>query len=854
MKKITFKSAFLAAIALFGWNMSANSQVTLKYPDATPDAPFTTIQAAYNAIDFAAHAGAHTIQIDATPSAEVYPITLGAKTDASATNSILIKPASNVKITLAVENKTVIYSDLSFVSGATTLSVSNVTGVSAGMAVYGFGFNFYSTPYRYSTVSTIDAVNNTITVSDAASAASTAGRKIFVGTPGTQTIVFDGAKYVTIDGVSRTGNTGLEIQNTNSINCQTIYFKNNAQYNTIQNCIIRGANISGNVNNGTAGTIYFGGGQYNTITNNDVCDMGDPDNIPYPICAFQMVAGGGTNNSNTISGNNVYNISNLHSPNGPCTFMQFGSTGSANNWVLDNKFFWKAPTSFSSASINYFNCGTLSAGNRFEGNTIGYTLPDGTGTAELTFLGSGGTIVATPNAKFFTCKNNTVANMKITGTTGAKAFVCMQIVPTGGTASDDNCLGNTIQNIELNSNGGNGTLYGIFVSAAPIYNLDIKNNTIKNLTCQSSTATFTNTIYGMSMNFGAPNPVFNVNCIGNEISNITAGNDGSSAANNIIGILQGGAAGLMEKNLLYSLNSKSTGTTSVIKGLRFALSNSNGAIIKNNIVRLGTDVTSDVEIHGIFHEATSSDSHIFNFYHNTVFIGGTSSTKNSHIFTHTGVLKSVVTLKNNIFSNVRTGGAAVNEIYNLATSSDITSSEYNMYQYNGQFAYTSTTPATTSYPTLGDWNVEKLDFETGSKNQQNPLFADATASTPDMHVATGSPANESGIALAAVTDDFAGAIRSNYVTAETSNADMGAYAISNSTAVETAKQTSNLSVVGLQNNIRFANLSGKTASVYSFAGQLLKSVKLTSDNVNVPAAKGLYLVNINGEVTKVMVK
>jgi len=909
MKKTTLKTAILATIALFGWSISSSSQVTLIYPDATPNASFTTIKAAYDSIYFANHAGAHIIQLESSyvPSGETYPITLGVKTGASATNAVTIKPATGVKVILSPLNKTVIYSNLTFASAATTLTVPSTTGVVAGMAVYGFGFNFYSTPYRYSTVSSIDAVNNTITVSDAASAASTAGRKIFVGTPGTQTVVFDGAKYVTIDGISRTGATGLEIVNPNSINCQTIYFKNNAQYNTVQNCIVRGANISGNVNNGTAGTIYFGGGQYNTITNNDVCDMGDA-NIPYPICAFQMAAGGGTNAYNKISSNNICNIANLHSPNGPCTFMQFGSEGAAaGNEVLDNKFFWTNDATFSATAINFFNCGTLGLGQKFEGNTIGYTSANGTGTPELTFLGSGGTVFASPNAKFFTCKNNTVTNLKITGTTGTKAFVGLNIVPTGGTANADNCQGNTVQNIELNSNGGNGTLYGIYVSSAPIYDLDIKNNVVKNLTCQSTTATYTNTIYGISMNFGTfsinitttsgstaatlasaslssgvtytivnnaniPNGTtftysgstaitlsapatgtasaiastlssIDINCIGNEISNLSAGNAGSSANNVIVGLMSGGCSNIFEKNLVYNLNTISSGTGSLIKAMRFANSKIDGITVKNNIIRLGTDVTSNAEISAIIDEGLSSNGHPFNIYHNTIYIGGTSSTKPSHCFNHSsGANYGLISLKNNIFSNVRSG-SAYNQVYNLLGANEIYSSEYNLYQYGSRFA---TTPDTQI--SLGDWNILHLDFETGSKDQQDPKFTDAIATIPDMHLTSGTPADAAGLNLSAlVADDFYANDRSVL-----SPHDLGAvaYAISTETVTPMNKNL----VYAADGNIILNNLSGKTASVYSFSGQLLKSVKLTSDFVTIPVAKGLYLVSVNGEVTKVVLK
>jgi hypothetical protein len=85
-----------------GNTLDARAQVTLIYPDATPNANFTTIQLAYNAIDFAANAGAHTIQIESTylSSAETFPITLGVKTSASASNNITIKPATGAKVTI----------------------------------------------------------------------------------------------------------------------------------------------------------------------------------------------------------------------------------------------------------------------------------------------------------------------------------------------------------------------------------------------------------------------------------------------------------------------------------------------------------------------------------------------------------------------------------------------------------------------------------------------------------------------------------------------------------------------------------------------------------------------------------
>ncbi len=875
MRKFTFKAAFVAAVALLGAT-SLKAQVTLMYPDATPAASFTTIQLAYDAIDFAAHAGAHTIQIDATPTAEVYPITLGAKTDASATNSVTIKPATGVKVNIGPANQTVIATVTGTTFTANTTAPANVTedvdltgiitsGTFSQIAVgsYISGIGTY-TSNTFKTVTAVDAATNKITAAIGAfTATSIAGNKLYVGPAQTIAVKFNGASYVTIDGVSRTdASTGLTIQNPNNIYAQTIYFTGTSTYNTVTNCIIRGANQTGAWNNGFCGTVYFNGSHHNTITNNDVCDMNDA-NIPMPINAFWMT-GTGVNFENTISSNNIYNVSNNFSPNGNTGFFQFGSTSNTSSYninVLNNRIYWTKEATFKS---EFFVIGMGPSmnglGNRFEGNIIGWQA-DGvtraviksTSTA-LTFNG-----LAVKNA---TVKNNTIGGLNL----DMKVFLGFKInahnaAATSGTiipnaSADDICYKNTVKDITVNATATGANAYGLFLAQTCPFPVNIKENVIENITIASPTADNTCTLQGIY--FDGTTTTNSMSCVGNTLSNLTAGDANSTAANGIIGLRPGANANLIEKNLIYNLNviNKALTTTSTVKAMQIYAGIGTGMIIKNNILRLGTDITSDAEISAIAHGGTAGTD--FRVYHNTIYIGGTSSTKNSYVLNKTG--GGTMKLANNIFSNVRAGGAAKNEIYKTLDLGGVASSNNNLYQYNGLFANTTTAAVAEDYALLSDWNDARLvvsptalSEDVNSKDQQNPLFTDATATTPDMHVPASSSANENGIAIAAVTDDFAGAVRANYV-AEATKADMGAYAISNSTAVETAKQLSDLSVYGINNNIRFTNLSGKSASVYSFAGQLLKSVQLTSDNVTVSAAKGLYLVNVNGEVTKVMVK
>ena len=381
------------------------------------------------------------------------------------------------------------------------------------------------------------------------------GVNMYFGTAQTKTLYFNGAKYITIDGVSRTGATGLTIENPNCIYAQTIYFTGNSQYNTIKNCIVRGANQSGAWNNGWQGTIFFAGAQYNTIDNNDVCDMNDPK-IPYPICAFQMTAAGGTNTNNTVSNNNVYNISNQYAGNGTCIFMQFGSdANSVNHSVLNNRFYWTAPTSFSTTSINFYGVGTTGLGHRFEGNIFGYGASNGTGRSTLTFTGSG-TTYAVATLKNSTCKNNIIANIDINGTT----FVGYQLAPhTAGSLTDidEICYGNQMKDITVNS-AANGTIYGLFFSATPTTNVNVKNNIIKNLTISSATGTVTNTIYGVSHNFASS---YSINITTTAASASATITGGSTLASGITYTLSGNANIPASTTFTYSGSSSITLST-----------------------------------------------------------------------------------------------------------------------------------------------------------------------------------------------------------------------------------------------------------------------------------------------------
>ena len=866
-KQITFlRTVLLVAVMLWGVMGSTYATIyTVSASGTNSGTSWTTIAGAYGAIPATPSSGGDIIELqsDYNPASESYPITLGAKSGADATHGITIRPAIGVKKIIGPANQTVIATVIgsTFTTNASATLDVNLTGIISNGSFGQIAVDNYISgigTYKDGTFKKVTAINagtNTITAAIGAfTASSIAGNKLFIGPAQTRAFYFNGAKYVTIDGVSRTGTTGLTIQNPNCIYAQTILFGGSSHHNTIKNCIIRGANQTGAWNNGWDGTIYFAGATYTTIANNDICDMGDT-NIPYPISAIQMTSAGGTNSNQTITNNNIYNISNLYSENGNYGFLVFGSdANSTNHNITYNRFYWTNPTVFKGSAINFLAFATIGSGHRFEGNVFGYGSADGSGTSTLTFNGSGTTygFAGLKNAVF---KNNIFGGITINGT----GFVAMQLVrSTAGTVSADSlCYGNQVKDISVNC-AVNGSLYGILINEALVSNINVKNNVIKDLTVSSSTGTVTNTIYGVSHNFAGNLFSINVttttsstaatitagalvsgvtysitgntsitsgttftysgsnsitlsaaalsaatgkattatgttslyiNCIGNEISNLTAGNSGCSVNNSITAFMSGGCSNTYEKNLVYNLNTISTGTGSVIKGLRFATSKASGITVKNNIIRLGTDVSSDAEISAIIDEGLSSNGHPLNIYHNSIYIGGTSQTKSSHCFNHsTGANYGLITLKNNIFSNKRSGGSAVNQIYNMMAAAEISNTEYNLYEYSTKFG-TVTTTSPTTYTEMSDWVTAKSPtvVETGSINQTSPQFMDATATIPDLRIiASSAVVDQVGADLSAtVADDYDGKTRSSF-TAH----DLGAFAYTKVASVSDASLAS----------------------------------------------------------------
>lgn len=142
-KQFTFLKTFLVAVFLITASIvQVSAQVTLILPNAST-ANFSTIAAAYSAINFTTNPGAHVIQLESGYTGESsYPLTLGSVTGASATNTTTIRPAAGQTKTLSAA--TVSSSSLTTASAPNQFSGSLST-LASGYSVGGYGFTAVTT-------------------------------------------------------------------------------------------------------------------------------------------------------------------------------------------------------------------------------------------------------------------------------------------------------------------------------------------------------------------------------------------------------------------------------------------------------------------------------------------------------------------------------------------------------------------------------------------------------------------------------------------------------------------------------------------------------------------------------------
>lgn len=697
------------------------------------------------------------------------------------------------------------------------------------------------------------SVANTITVKPSAGVNVTISSAAVSSGVLNKTIIFDGASYVSIDGISRTGNTGITIQNPNTESAHTIVFTNGANNNSVRNCFIKGASVTKGTATENNSVIYFDtqANINNVIEYNDICNI---EGLANPVTMILLNnTGASSSDYNTIQNNNIYNYNYITgTTNGTAAAVQV-SGASANARILNNRIYWSGTIADTKSALYGILLDATSVGAecRVEGNTIGGTDSNNSGIASFNLTGEIRGISVNLNT---TVKNNTVKNIAIS-TTSPNTYM-IAVSPNGTALSDvDAWTGNTVANVDMLYLIGSTTvnLYCIYLNPkADTPSRNISFNTIYGCSILS-TPKVTTILRAIYVNTTVPTALWSY--VGNKLYDLTCKETDETSTNGIVGIDTRANTAVIEKNLLYNFKTNNTvSMQTVLHGIRLTGNNASGTTIKNNVVSIGNGVTGSSQIRGIVHSGSGTAGQTVNVFNNTVYVGGSQANAAvnynaiSAAFYRDGSIIANLTLKNNIFVNARTttqSGETMSAIQGAVTIADITSSDYNI--LIAPVCVRIHQPSL-NYATLADWRTITSSAKDMHSSNVDPGFVDATAAIPDLHIASvSSSANQAGIAIDGLTDDFEGNLRANFTPV-----DLGAYSISEITSIKPENNAS-CSVVSANGSLLFKNMSGQNVSLYNISGNMIKQISIPSDNYLMKAGKGLVLVKSNNVTKKVLV-
>ncbi|MGB9697307.1 MAG: T9SS type A sorting domain-containing protein [Ignavibacteria bacterium] len=471
---------------------------------------------------------------------------------------------------------------------------------------------------------------------------------------GVPLINFNGADFVTIDGLN-TGGNYLTISNTSTSNTSgtsTIKFINDAIRNTVQNCSVLGsatvplATNGGNIFISTAAT----GGRGNDSITISNCKIGPAGtNLP----SKGIYANGSTTNSQIANSNIVVKNCEIYD-----YFLTSGCagiyilTGNTDWTIQDNKFYETATRTFTAAGTwngIYFSNATYGNNIIIRGNIIGYSSNSQTGTLTLT----GSTVAGSFQGIYLNTlpgatnpciiNKNIISDISLTSSTGTLYGIYNNTTASSNTINIDS---NIVRNIATYTT--TGAHCGIYAGSATT--LTVNNNTIDNITRTGNAF-----IYGIQI-VSPTNVTMNYNTISN-----LAINSATSTAS-IYGIYSLSSAVNVTGNYNNIFNISTTSTSSVtLGGIREYGVADNKTFQNNNIYNFST--AGPATFYGIYVSIGTvniSGNQIFKFrnYVSGSFYGIYDSSTTTSV-THT--------IANNTVKNLYTanGGATAMRVYGI---------------------------------------------------------------------------------------------------------------------------------------------------------------------------------------------
>jgi hypothetical protein len=467
--------------------------------------------------------------------------------------------------------------------------------------------------------------------------------------------------------------------------------------------------------------------------------------------------GAGTAVTSNIQGNTIKNISwsNSSSANWYGIYIGSGNVNvgaTAGNIIGSNTGTGSLTlTALGASSYGIYNqgAGTIN----IQGNIIGSVTTVGSATESHSFYG----IYQSPSAASLTVNNNAIGSptevnsiyASSASTTGSQ--LVYGIYSEGiGTAS---MTFNTIANLNNGTtNISNGRISGITTTAGVN---TISDNLIHDLKVASNASYSIFGIYQSGTDGGQ-------NISENTIYNLS--NTYSAYTGNIYGIyFLGGNSGTnsVSNNFIHSLSPTGTNTTAGICGIS---AEGGSATYSNNIVSLGTAITTGYRFYGIYENGASGS--VNNLYHNTIYIGGSVDgvTSSNSYCLMSNSSENTRNFRSNIFYNARTNspimapttGTHYAAFFNYAVNTGLTL-DYNDYRVTG------------SGGKIGRYN--SLDVTT------LPIVAgnDAHSSTANPNIISVGSATATDYRLIADLDGVNTGITTDYGEVARANYTMGAW-------------------------------------------------------------------------------
>ncbi|UPT68709.1 MAG: hypothetical protein M0D57_08840 [Sphingobacteriales bacterium JAD_PAG50586_3] len=584
--------------------------------------------------------------------------------------------------------------------------------------------------------------------------------RVTSGTPGANNplINFNGADRVIFDG--RAGGIGTsEWTITNTLAASSgavILFNNDSQRDTLRFLTLSGTSTGasvGIIHISTANASGFGNDSLGIANNNIIGSLNTT------ASAVNAIYSEGTNtrfnDHVTIANNNIslfrtyginanqytgvgWNINNNNLFNATATSVAiYLNSNTANDYIINSNKIGGAARDGSGNVTGVWNNGATS----FTGIDVQVYTTGGTATISNNiiqeFSGSG----------LFTGIEVGVGNVSITGnlignTNSANSINLTGTVFTGiqfgaGTTVDIN--GNTIAGV-TQTNGSVTSCNGILGNVAS--NITIRNNTISTLTAIASATTIPN-MFGISVG-GTAASLVTVNQ--NTIKSLYLAT-GSGAAK-ITGINHTGPSTAQDvsNNNIHSFRLVTSSTSGNMTGIALNAGNSH---CFNNMIRLGIDSTgTSVVTNHIIRGIDVITTGTYKITHNSVYIGGTAAASNTigtaaFYKTTTGTTN----LANNIFVNNRnngTSGTARNTAIFCVNATNLTGSNYNLYQATGTGGALATYDGGTNYRTTIADIYNNTAFDDNSLSG-DPQFIAPTTAAANLHISTTNPTPIEGV-------------------------------------------------------------------------------------------------------------